>query len=1051
MTPRGAQATGSEPRVDVRLLGPLEVDVDGTAVELGGPRPRALLSVLALEVGAVVALDRLIDVLWDGDEPDGARNAVQVYVSRLRKALGDGGRALRAGPGGYVLALPEAAVDAVRFRRLADDGHVLLRDGHPQAAREVLGQALALWRGEALTDLGAAGEGLRAGLEAGRLAAGTALMRAGLELGHHHALVSELEDLVRRHPLDEQLVVLLMTALYRAGRQADALAAYAAAARRLDDELGIDPGTELRRLHEAVLRQEVSPPAAPAAGRAARPEPTPEPAPEPTSEPAPEPTPALPPPRPLGPPGRPLVGRAADLALVRDRLADPAARVITLLGPGGAGKTRLATEVVTQWADDALVVALAGTEDPASVVPEICRAAGAAPAWASEPALEIATRTLGGRRLLLVLDNLEQLIDRPGADEQGLADLDELIARLPELTVLCTSRSPVGLPGEYLIPIGPLPVPPATASSPEEVLDSDAVRLFRDRARAAMPEFEVTPQNAADVAAVCRMLDGLPLALELAAARVRLMPPAVLVRRESGRLGLLGGGPRSLPDRHRSIRAALDWSITLLDAAERAVFAQLSVFAGGWTLEAAEVVCASTSGSAPDPAQDLEVIDVLARLVDRSLVVADGSGRSWLLELVREYAAEMLTHLPDGAAERARAAHSAYYLELAERLGPQFRVNLDVETRTALGAETANFAVVLGRLHAEGDSERLARLVVVLLDYWYFSGALGDADRWLALAEAGDVPARTRAQLHMSAGSLAFVSGDLARAGASFDAAHARALEVGDDLLLARALMNQGLVHRYGGDHALALERFNVARALAVRAGADQFTPLIDNERGEVLAQLGRVSEGRALIERFQARARAERSIGHLATTTAQLALLAYADGDHDVAADLAGQALGAAEQTGPSPALADVLVIVGVLELVLADPARAVAILRRAARLNSQVSQPLALPDISSLLGAALVQTGEVLAGAHLLAVGRTWRQARGLAIGHPLSVEVITRAEADVAARLDPQQHQQVNRSARTIPFGSLDALEDLASPTTVDLRHEARVVPRASARAT
>ena len=1014
MTPRGGQAPGSEARVDVRLLGPLEVDVDALRAELGGPRPRALLAVLALEVGAVVALDRLIDVLWDGDEPDGARNAVQVYVSRLRKALGDGGRGPRAGPGGYVLDLPEAAVDAVRFRRLADTGHALLREGRAETAREVLGQALALWRGEALPDLGAAGQGLRAGLEAGRLAVRTALVRAGLDLGHHHALMSELEELVRRHPLDEQLVVLQMTALFRAGRQADALAAYAAAARRLADELGIDPGTDLRRMHESVLRQEVSLPETSTG-----------------AEPAPQPLPAVPSSRPPIRPGRPLVGRAADLARVRAHLTDPAVRVITLLGPGGAGKTRLAMEVATQWPDDVFVVALAGTEDPASVVPEICRVAGAAPAWASEPALDVATRALGGRRLLLVLDNLEQLIDRPGTDHQGLAGLDELIARLPELTVLCTSRSPVGLPAEYLIPIGPLPVPSATASTCEEVLDSDAVRLFRDRARAAMPEFEVTEQNAADVAAVCRMLDGLPLALELAAARVRLMPPAVLVRRESGRLGLLGGGPRTLPDRHRSIRAALDWSITLLDTAERAVFAELSVFVGGWTLEAAEAVCTPLH-------EGTQVLDVLARLVDRSLVVADGSGRSWMLELVREYAAEMLTHLPEGAAERARAAHSAYYLELAERLGPQFRVNLDVETRSALGAETANFAVVLGRLHAEGDSERLARLVVVLLDYWYFSGALGDADRWLALAEAGDVPARTRATLHLSAGSLAFVSGDLPRAQASFDAAHARALEVGDDLLLARALMNRGLVHRYGGEHALALEHFDTARGLAVRAGADQLVPLIDNERGEVLAHLGAVGEGRALIEQFQARARAERSLGHLATTTAQLALLAYADGEHDRAADLAGQALTAAEQTGPSPALGDVLVIVGVLALVFGDPARAVAVLRRAARVNSQLSQPLALPDIASLLGAALSQTGEVVAGARLVAIGRIWRQARGLAIGHPLSVEVITRAEADVAGQLGPRLLQQVTRSARTAPFGSLEVLEEEpASPITIDLR--------------
>ncbi|MFZ0161372.1 MAG: BTAD domain-containing putative transcriptional regulator [Kineosporiaceae bacterium] len=978
------------------MLGPLEVDVEAERVDVGGPRPRALLALLALEAGTVVGLDRLIDVLWDGEEPDGARNAVQVYVSRLRKALGPSGPALRAGPGGYLLDIPDEAVDATRFRRLAERGHALLRDGRPEAASEVLGEALSLWRGEALPDLGGAGEGLRAGLEAGRLAARTALAQAELDLGHHHAMVPELQQLVRGHPLDEELVALLMTALYRAGRQADALAAYAAAARRLADELGIDPGKDLRRMHESVLRQEIAPAT----------------------------------PRPSIQPGMPLVGRVRDLGLVRDRLSDPVARVITLVGPGGAGKTRLAMEVVTQWRYDVLVVALAGTEDPASVVPEICRADGALPAWASEPALDVATRALGGRRLLLVLDNLEQLIDRPGTGHQGLGDLDELIGRLPGLTVLCTSRCPVGLPGEYLVPIGPLQVPRPTASTCDEVIASDAVQLFRDRARAAMPEFEVTEENAADVAAVCRMLDGLPLALELAAARVRLMPPAILVRRESGRLGLLGGGPRSLPDRHRSIRAALDWSVALLDAQERLVFAELSVFAGGWTLDAAEAVCAG-------PGAGAEILDVLARLVDRSLVVADGSGRAWMLELVREYAAEMLVGMPEGVPERARAAHSAFYLELAERLGPQFRMNLDAETRAALGAETANFAVVLGRLHAEGESERLARLVVVLLEYWYYSGALGDADRWHALAEAGDVPARTRAQLHLSAGSLALVSGDLPRARASFDAAHARAVDVGDDLLLARIVMSQGLVDRYGGDHARALERGDTARLLAVRAGADQFVPIIDNERGEVLTQLGRASEGRSLIEQLQARARATHSPGHLAMTTAQLALLAYADGEHEQAADLAAQAQEVAEQTGVTPALADVLVVVGLLELLLGDPAQAAAVLRRAARVNGQVSQPLSLPDIASLLGAALAQSGDDIAGAGLLAVGRAWREARGLAIGHPLTVAVITRAEADVAVQLTPETLRTMTRRARRAPFGSLEALEELVSPLTIDIR--------------
>jgi len=1015
--------------VRVGLLGPVQVDVHGARVELGGPRPRALLCLLALEAGSTVSLGRLIETLWDGEEPDGAKNAVQVYVSRLRRSLGTAGPVLTATAGGYLLDIAPDDVDVTRFERLVDRGRATAGAGDHAGAVTALTAALALWRGDALADLGPAGDGLRARLDARRLAARTALAEAELARGRHAAVLPDLEELSHRFPLDEHLVALLMTALYRCGRQGDALAVHAAAVQRLDDELGVDAGAELRSVHQQVLRHELPAPEQPG------PPPPTAPAPVVAAEP-----PAPAPVRPSGPrvstkARLPLVGREGDLRAVLDRLADPQVRAVTLVGLGGIGKTRLATEVSQQWraADgEVLLVALAGTENPASVLPEICRVAGGVPTWAGEPVLDVAERCLDSPGLLLVLDNLEQLLDR--GDDQLLDDLDELLERLPDLHLLSTSRTPLALAGEVQVPLGPLPVPPVEVVEAVEVAGYAAVQLFADRARASLPTFEVTAENAEDVAAVCRMLDGLPLALELAAARVRFLPPSVMVRRGEGRLGLLDGGPRSLPERHRSIRAALDWSVSLLEADERRVFAWLSVFAGGWTPEAAEAVCTATGLDAGT------TLAVVGRLVDRSLVAAVGSGRAWLLELVREYAADLLSQLPDDAERAAREAHRDHYLDLAERLGPQATMGLDPAVGAALGAEAANLTLTLGRLQAEGDAERLARLVVVLLDHWFYTGALVDADRWLAVADNDDLPARSRAQLHQSAGNLAFVSADLTRAGASFDSALTVALELDDDLLLARLTTMVAAIARYRGQLEEALDHLGTAREHAVRAAAPQAVAVIDNERGEILANLGRPGEGRPLIEAMQRFAESENSTGHLATSTAHLALMAQADGDPAQATQLIGKAMALAESTGETPVLGDVLVIAGLLELTLGEAGAAVVVLRRAVRVHHQVALLLPLPDIASLLGAALVGAGEPEAGARLLAAGQAWRTARGLAIGYPLAARVVEAAEGEVAVQLSPGVLRTARAVGAAAPFGQLDALEELAGgrlTNVVDIR--------------
>ena len=586
-----ARDDAGQPTPQFRLLGPLRVTVDGRELDLGGPQQRALLALLALSAGSAVPPAQLIDALWGDAPPRSAANTVQVYVSRLRRLLtvpATGASPLRRVNGLYLLDVDPDAVDALAFERRYEAGRFALAAGDPASAARRLREALALWQGPPLLDVAgsATGDAVIARLESLRLAALADRVDADAALGRHAALVPELTDLVRRHPFDERFAGQLMLALYRDGRQADALATYARAAHRLGEELGVDPGPALRDLQRRVLAQDPG----------LLVEPAPVPAPVLVSEAAPEPAlhaPAANAPPPGEPLTAPLVGRTRELAQAEALLADPAVRLVTLLGPGGAGKTRLAREllrrVVAGTAGHPLrradFVPLAGETSADDVLPAICRALRLRADWTGEPPLDLAVRMLADRDVLLVLDNLEQLA--------GLGDIRLLLERCPRLKVLATSRRLLRLPGERVLALGPLPLPAVGAGS-DAVRAADAVRLFAERARAAVPSFEVTDANVADVAELCRRLDALPLALELAAARIPVLPPAEILRRLDRRLTLLSGGSEDLPERQRSMWAAVDWSVRLLEQAERDILAQLSVFVGGWTLDAAEQVCAPT-------------------------------------------------------------------------------------------------------------------------------------------------------------------------------------------------------------------------------------------------------------------------------------------------------------------------------------------------------------------------------------------------------------------------------------------------------------------------
>ncbi|MEU1588192.1 BTAD domain-containing putative transcriptional regulator [Micromonospora sp. NPDC005710] len=668
--------------VQFGVLGPLAVTTDsGEPVVVPGTKVRALLADLLVNRNQVVSADRLIDDLWGDDAPANPAGALQVRVSQLRKALNDaepGARELvESRPPGYLLRVD--AVDVGRFDELARCADV-----------ERLTDALALWRGEAYADVADA-EFVRA--EAARLAeqrlvVHERLAEARLTRGEHDLVAADLAELVRKHPLREGLRAVQLRALYAAGRQSEALESYADLRARLADELGLDPGPELVALHRRILEQDVGLSAAPKAAiiRNTLPAPLDE-----------------------------LVGRDEALAELGALLHRQ--RLITLVGPGGVGKTRLAIEAARAASrpDGVQLIELTPlAAGDARVADHLLGALGThETAGATVSPVERLVTALRHRQLLLVLDNCEHVIE----------PVAELVARLlrdvPGVSVLATSREPLGLTGELLWEVPPLPVPDDT--------DLDAVRrsaaavLFVARAAAQQRGFRLDADTAAAVAQLCRRLDGLPLALELAATRVRALGVRGVVDRLDDRFRLLTTAQRDVPPRQRTLTAVIGWSWDLLDETERLVLAQLAVFPDGCTPEAAEQVCRTD-------------LDSLARLVDRSLVVLDDSGAAPRYRLLESVAAFCLARLTD--ADRVRGRHAAYYTTLAERADPGLRGAEQQRWLVLLDAELANLRSAL--THGGG-----LRLAIALSWYWFLRGRLTEARR--ALAVPGDPEQEARA------------------------------------------------------------------------------------------------------------------------------------------------------------------------------------------------------------------------------------------------------------------------------------------------------------------
>src|SRR5437763_870564 len=671
-----------------RILGPGEALVDRRPATLGAPKQRALLALLLVNRRRVVPAEQLIDGLWGEEPPASALQSLQVYVHGLRRALVS--ERIETTGRGYRAVVAEEELDLDRFERTLERGRAALEAGRAEDAADDLREALAIWRGSPLAGLPE--EARRAAeaerLEELRLTALELRYDAELTSGRHDAVVAELETLTSEHPYRERFLQQQMLPLYRCGRQADALEVYRNARRVLADDLGLEPSPALQELERAILQQDP---------RLAAPE---------------APTRST---RPLPVPRTPLVGRRLELAAVSALFRDEGARLVTLTGPGGTGKTRLglagAQALEPELRDGALVISRAPVSSPELLVSTIAEALDVRAG--ERPLAEDVGESLRERRLLLVLDNFEQLLDAAPV-------VGDLLAPVPRLWVLATSRAPLRLAAEHEYPVPPFDTPDAELPF-EALVQTDVLRLFAARARAVDPDFELDTVTAPDIARVCARLDGPPLPIELAAARSKLLAPAELLARLDREPHLLPTGPRDAPARQRTLAATIRWSYDLLGPEERRAFVRLGVFVGGCTLEAAEGVCDVT-------------IESLGRLVDNNLL-RRRNGRFMMLETVRHFAVEQLDE--DGAAE-VRRRHAEWLADLAAATKAANLAGEDpVPWLDRLEAEHSNIRAALGWA-IDADVELALQLVSALRPFWEVRGHWAEGLRWADEALAAD-------------------------------------------------------------------------------------------------------------------------------------------------------------------------------------------------------------------------------------------------------------------------------------------------------------------------
>ncbi|MEU5398129.1 BTAD domain-containing putative transcriptional regulator [Streptomyces sp. NPDC005963] len=878
------------------VLGPLAVwDAQGLPVKVPEAKVRALLADLLIHGGGPVPADRLIEDLWAGNPPGGSANTLQTKVSQLRRVLGK--EQVVREPAGYRLLLADDMVDALRFQELAARARA---HREPAVKGDLFADALALWRGAAYADvdeaLFARGEIDR--LEELRLTVLEDQAEVRLTLGEHLALTTELAAQVARHPLRERLRMAHMRALYRAGRQGDALHGFQELRRQLAEELGVSPGPAATALYEAILRQEphLTPPTVGSTSCRTN----------------------------LPTPLTSLIGRREAVDQVRASFTSHT-RLVTLTGLGGVGKTRLATAAAREMAegfpDGVWLVELAGlgtASTPDDIAERVITTLGLCDTAASEPDLDDLVgwlcQAVSDKRLLMVLDNCEHLI------EQVAKLAGPVLTAVPGGHLLITSQEPLDVPGEVVCPVTPLALP--EQGDPATVARSSAVALFVERAAAASPGFVLDADNVSAVATICRRLDGIPLALELVASRLRTLSPAELAVRLDSRFHTPEFRVRGLPARQRTLRAMLDWSWQLLSADERTVLRRLAVHADGCTLSSAEVVCADGDLSAD------RVHDLLARLVDRSLVVRE-AGRFRLLESVAAYCAERLAEADETAVVRTRFVRC--HTELAEREDERLRGPGQRSGLGRLDAETVNLRHALDLAVDGNDAAHALRLVNALAWYWFLRGRLTEARRSLRAAlttRGGSAGARITARAWLTGTELRTSPAGATPVWAGEDPTTG----LGDPALRARLqwFVGTGLTAHGHRQEGLRLVEAALVGARAARHHWGEAAALVElaghaPSRGGTQAELGA-----ALF--YEAGDR----WGQLRATRA-LALVAERDGDHGRTERLHQEGLLAAEELGLWTEVVEALTWLGRTALAAGQTGRATELYERALSVSTE------------------------------------------------------------------------------------------------------------------
>lgn len=910
--------------IEYRVLGPLEVLRDGDPVVLGGPKQRSLLAGLLAMANEIVSADRLIEEVWGGQTSDGAPHTLQVHISDLRKLLepahekGQPWTAIETVPGGYRLNVDPDHFDLQRFEALAETGRHGLDDRDADAAAASFNEALDLWRGRPFGDLDStsvlAAEVTR--LEELRLATLEHRIEADLRRGRHAELIGELHELADAHPFREGLRAQLMLSLYRAGRQTEALACYGSFSRTLGEELGLEPGPELKRLEEQILLQDPSlvPGSTTRRGGNNLPAPT-------TS----------------------FVGRDKERDDAR-RLLDES-RLLTFTGTGGVGKTRLAletaTEVIADYPDGVWLVELAALRDP-DLVAQTAAKVLKVDIQPDRPVEVTLAEQLSDRTLLLILDNCEHLIDA------SAHLVDTLLHACPDLKVCATSREPLGVQGESQFRVAPLTTPEDETLSPGRLLEGyESVRLFVDRATAWDPSFSLNEENAPALASICRRLDGIPLALELAGVRAGALTLQQIAEGLDHRFTLLTTGSRTSEERQQTLEATLDWSYDLLTEEEQAMLRWISVCRGTFGFESVVDLRRSMSGNEDG------TLDLISVLVAKSLVTAvrsRGEMRYELLETIRQYARHKLTAA--GEQKDVFDWHRGWFVALAEEAVPRLRGEEQLEWLQRLEAENDNLRAVLDRSYANGDMTTTVRLAGSLSWFWFLHSYLREGSDWLErlIPKAEKADPLLAARLLIAAGQFAWRDGKEGDALQFLENALGLAREIDSPLhtgwTLAYLALFATMEARYEDGVRFAGEAYDVFEALGNLGGAGfsmwtRACAVYLGQRTQATPDQETVAEATTIMLNLLPAARAVGDRNFLGHLWYSLGVAAVDQGDHKDAADHLRESLQAFRELGNKACTGHTLDQVARLAVARQQPELASEILAATSSLRERLGIP--------------------------------------------------------------------------------------------------------------